>query len=274
MNEQQQTPQDPRFHASNLAEQGQAPAEGEPRETSAEGGASSKAAATNKVTLFGGSRFGRWFDNFWYHYKVQTLIALFLLVAITVCVVQCAARPKKPDVSICYAGYADLRPTTSNSVARDMETALTTMAQTALDKDSARAEMVHYLIRPDATDAAAKSLTQTNLSNLRTELDVANSYIFLMDEALYNSYTVTEKGAHYMAEVQAYLPENSAGLEITADGRGVYLRSTPLSLLPGFSELPQDTVLCLRVGFSVSGTNSKTYPRAEALFRLLLTPGQ
>ena len=42
-------------------------------------------------------------ENFWYHYKWQTIIGVFFLVTITVCTVQCA-RNSDADVMIMYAG--------------------------------------------------------------------------------------------------------------------------------------------------------------------------
>jgi hypothetical protein len=236
--------------------------------------ASQKASDAHEVTLLGGSRFGRWLDNYWYHYKVPTLIGLFLVVTVIFCIVQCASKPKDPDFTICYAGSADLRPTASNTIAADMEAALSDDVCEIIGEKDATISIVNYLIRIGATDASVKSLTATNLENLVNELNVANSYLFLLDEELYNRYTVTSSGANYMAEVAPYLGDNST-VELTSDGRGVYLRSTYLATLPGFAELPDDTVLCLRVKFSVSGSlnsskQDKLYARQESLFRRML----
>ncbi len=49
--------------------------------------------------------FGEKFKNFWYHYKVHTIIAAFLVVFIAVATVQCATR-KKYDYEVMYFAYA------------------------------------------------------------------------------------------------------------------------------------------------------------------------
>ncbi len=41
--------------------------------------------------------------NFWYHFKVQTIIALFLAVALAICVHQCASKPNYDAEVILYS---------------------------------------------------------------------------------------------------------------------------------------------------------------------------
>ena len=49
------------------------------------------------------SGFFAWLDNFWYHYKWHSLIALFLVFAITVCTLQMCDK-ESYDIHILYAG--------------------------------------------------------------------------------------------------------------------------------------------------------------------------
>ena len=233
-----------------------------------------KMSPQGEVSLFGNSRFGKWFDNFWYHYKWQTLIALFLVVTLTVCVVQCAMRPDTPDTYICYAGAKDLRPTSTNTTAQDLQTSMATLAGEALEKEDATAIAFHYLIVTNSDNPSTQNLSLSNIESLKAQLDVAGSFLFLMDEALYNIYSVNASGDHYMTDVAPYLKDGSV-VETTPDGRGVYLRSTPLASLPGFCDLPSDTILCLRVEFSISGSMSAAkraeyYKQQEAIFSHLI----
>ena len=233
-----------------------------------------KYSEQGEVSLFGNTKFGKWLDNFWYHYKVQTLIVIGLLVVVAICIGQCAARPGHPDAYLCYAGAKDIRPTSQNTTALDMETSLEGQINGALGMEGASATVFHYLIVHGSENATTQNLSLTNIETLKAQLDVAGSYIYLLDPILYNTYTVTAGGAHYMTEVAPYLKDGST-VELTPDGRGVYLGSTPLYALPGFSNLPYDTVLCLRIEFTISGSmtakeREKFYDKQEQIFSYML----
>ena len=46
----------------------------------------------------------RWLDNFWYHHKWATIAALFLVIVLTVCVLQMCSREEKGDITVVTAG--------------------------------------------------------------------------------------------------------------------------------------------------------------------------
>lgn len=56
-----------------------------------------------KAELKSQSRFLKWLDNFWYHYKWQTLAAVFILFVVAVCVGQCSSV-KKSDMTVSFGG--------------------------------------------------------------------------------------------------------------------------------------------------------------------------
>ena len=49
------------------------------------------------------SRFLRWLDNIWYHYKWFIIVGVFAIVTLAVCLAQCSKR-ETHDVTITYAG--------------------------------------------------------------------------------------------------------------------------------------------------------------------------
>lgn len=51
------------------------------------------------------SRFIKWLDNYWYHYKWPTIIVAFFLLVGAVCFTQCASK-EKYDLVVCYTGDA------------------------------------------------------------------------------------------------------------------------------------------------------------------------
>ncbi len=57
------------------------------------------------------SGFLKWLDNFWYHYKWQTIFVLFFALVLTVSVVQCSNN-EQGDLVIGYAGNYDMLNTT------------------------------------------------------------------------------------------------------------------------------------------------------------------
>ena len=46
--------------------------------------------------------FGEWIKNFWYHYKVHTLLTLFLATAIAIGITQCVTRPRYDAEVVLY----------------------------------------------------------------------------------------------------------------------------------------------------------------------------
>lgn len=213
-------------------------------------------------------RFAIWCENVWYHYKVPIIIALVLIVALSVCIVQCAKRKPTPDYILCYAGEASLLPTKNNTIAADM----TASAESLLESGGQR---IGNGIRIDSFQvrkgAALDSYNQSNIENLQSELNLATAYLYLLSEHTFEVYTATQ-GGRYVVPVAEYLPADST-VETTPDGYGVYLRSTPAASLPGFRDLPDDTVLCLRIPYAaLSHGNSarQQFDRSEALFRAML----
>lgn len=213
-------------------------------------------------------RFAIWCENVWYHYKVPIIIALVLIVALSVCIVQCAKRKPTPDYILCYAGEASILPTKNNTIAADM----TASAESLLESSGQR---IGNGIRIDSFQvrkgAALDSYNQSNIENLQSELNLATAYLYLLSEHTFDVYTTTQ-GGRLVVPVAEYLPADST-VEITPDGYGVYLRSTPAASLPGFCDLPDDTVLCLRIpyaAFSHGNSARRHFDRSEALFRAML----
>ena len=59
-------------------------------------------------------------ENFWYHYKWQTLISIFIAVVLAVLITQCATRPKY-DFSVIYFSYTPAIDTQTAPIAKYFE---------------------------------------------------------------------------------------------------------------------------------------------------------
>lgn len=217
--------------------------------------------------------FLKWLENYWYHYKVPTIAVLLAVVILVVCSVQFCNKAPEGDIKLVYGGEASLRPTASNKPAEEMITALGEYAPKMENGETATFDIYAYQIFM-GDYIPSPSANQDNISGLQFELDAGNAFLFLLDEAVYNTYTVNASGDRYVVPVASYLAEGSEA-EVTPDGYGVYLRSLPIYQHPAFSSLPADTVLCLRVSFTFSNMlgasqTEKIYPLYEDLFRKLI----
>ncbi len=239
-----------------------------------------------EVNPLGRGRAGKWFENFWYHYKFPTIAAVFLIVVIIVCAVQCASKPKDPTFNICYAGSLNIGTAMSGDIATQhamRDTILPAVSVIAEEDDTAKAgELISifgYLIDDDSEYEAVRANSPEGKNNLRAELDTANTFIFLIAEDVYDVYAFSpsDRNSSYMVYLKdntKFLPAGNTSLELTSDGYGVYLRSTPLADMAGFCDLPEDTILCLRTSFSLfrpdTKKNADIYAQNEDLFRFML----
>lgn len=213
-------------------------------------------------------RFAIWCENVWYHYKVPIIIALVLIVALSVCIVQCAKREPTPDYILCYAGEASLLPTKNNTVAADMAASAESLLESSGQRIGNGIRIDNWQVRKGA---ALDSYNKDSIQSLQNELSTPIAYLYLLSEHTFDVYTTTQ-GGRLVVPVAEYLPADST-VEITPDGYGVYLRSTPAASLPGFCDLPDDTVLCLRIpyaAFSHGNSARQQFDRSEALFRAML----
>ena len=217
--------------------------------------------------------FGKWLENFWYHYKVPFIAILLALVIVIVCSVQFCNKAPEADIKLVYGGEASLRPTSSEMPAENMVAALEGYGIQTNKGENATFDVYAYQIFM-GDYIPSQSANQDNIEGLQFELDAGNAFLFLLDEKVYNTYTANASGDRYVVPVASYLSADSTA-EVTPDGYGVYLRSLAIYQLPAFSSLPADTVLCLRVSFTFSNMlgASKTeeiYPLYEELFRRLI----
>ncbi len=228
-----------------------------------------------EINPLGSSKAGKWLENFWYHYKFHTIVAVILIFSITICMVQCFMK-KTPDFYICYAGPADLRATsdTTTNIGYNLRSELAPYAKAVTGKEEVNIELVSYII---GDNIELTSYYQDNISLLQDELNTANCFIFLMDEALYNKYAFTPaERTPYMQPAASLLPEGTRSTEtqyrLTADGYGIYLHTTALKTVPGFSSLPEDTILCLRIPsvFKTGKKDVQIYKNNTALIKNLL----
>ena len=219
-------------------------------------------------------------ENYWYHYKWHTLAALFVLIVTVVIIVQCSSR-QSYDVYILYAGDKAISTSKSNPERQKFLNSFGGVTSD-FDKDGEINVGFKHLYSPDEEELERLAelekkgegeipyrLISQDKSSLDSLLMQSEYYLLLLDKAVFDSYS--EKGR--IASVLPYLPEGFDGNVVQgADGAtGVYLKDTDFYKLEGICELPEDTVVCLRLlgGMATEKDWARFYESAEVFKRIV-----
>lgn len=227
------------------------------------------------------SPFLRWLDNFWYHYKWHTLIALFFVLLITVSSVQ-MCKKNSFDIYIMYAGQHDVKRT-SNTGITEYETLLQGLNKHAHDFDADGKTSVSFLPLFLPSGEEIKEITKEdgvevntavikdNSEIFNTNIVYSNYYLCILSKSLYETYRV-------ISDVEIFVPLASyvEGTDATLYAKdAILLSSTPLGQSAGFADFPEDTVICLRntteVSQNLTGAKSREhFENAETVLKRML----
>lgn len=216
-------------------------------------------------------------ENFWYHYKWHTVVALFLIAVIIICSVQCGTK-EKYDIYISYAGSREVKMTAADGDKSEYEELLTSLRAVAPDENgdgrtSVSLRTLWLLTQAEQTALAEKlreegkgeeinyTLLRENSEVYQNSILLGDYYLWFMSESLYLENR-EQGGSPLFADLREYV----GGAEVTyLDSSAVYLSSTAFGRLPGLSSMPEGTVICLRRrSESPFGGNKKT---AEGYYR-------
>ena len=218
-----------------------------------------------------------WLENFWYHYKIQTIIVAAAVVFLTVVGIQFATK-QSYDLYVLYAGPANINDASaSNAIAKKMEEGF---SEAAGDSDLKTTVQSFVWVNSRLIEEYKKSDVAVNAAQnrkaLQTILDAIASgqySIMLLDPEIYED--VRDKGAlEKLSDVLGYEVEGAL------DEYGVRLSDTAFGRdHAGFRELPSDTVLCVRNlqnGFSLVGqsTGDEKWDRQLDIFRAMMNYGR
>ncbi len=226
-----------------------------------------------------------WLENYFYHYKWHTVIALVLILAVVLCSVQMCAKTSY-DTYIMYAGGTDIRMTAKDGDISDFQKLTSAFKQYSSDFDGDGEHNVSFLnlympsedeIRDveENTDSEVNlTLVSQNNETLWQHMYYGAYQICFLSEHLYTKWT-EEVESTPLAEISPYLPEGST-LEVAKGGFGVYLASSPLYEKAGFNLLGSDTVICIRRMSLMSEAfgredNLENFKRSEEVLRLMLS---
>ncbi len=224
-----------------------------------------------------------WFDNFFYHYKWHTIVALIAIFAIVVCTVQMCSKTSY-DLYIMYAGSDSISTAASESDSSEYEKLVSAMKQYTPDFNEDGESHVNilnlYIPSNKAVEDMANDVDQLTLNRILSDRETFRENIY------YGSYQICFIADHLLleytkegmlspfADITPYIPEGKS--YETLNGCGVYLRSTPLYEKAGFNLMAEDTVICIRKLSEVSTTffrgdeNKENFRRSEEVLRNLL----
>ena len=240
-------------------------------------------------------RFRTWLDNYIYHYKWHTIIALFLVFTVTVCSVQMCDK-ESYDVYVVYAGGYQVSKLVTDGDVAEFVTFSKSLNRAADDYNGDGKVTVSldslFMLTADEIKATNDKLkeegsdqqvqTQLISQNFKTMNDrmlYSEYYVCLMSESVFKHYSA--KADHMFADLTKYV---NSGTEVKylddgKDTTAIYLSSTGFKNLPVLYDLPKDTVIALR-GFSeVSNTfdakdNRENYRRSEEFIRSMINYGK
>ena len=193
------------------------------------------------------SKFLRWLDNYWYHYKWPTIFVAIAVLAVIIIVAQMSER-KEYDFQYVYAGPVTL--STQDTAA--MGEVLGGLADQERFPSPEVAVTAYYLkaqSQMTADDGYTAQLLQSNRDAFGGQILSGNALIFFMDPLFYAEQGEAALG---LLKVRDYLPDVPDGALVGE--YGLRLDATVLYGHECFRRLPGDTVVCLRTAVSVQAS--------------------
>lgn len=201
-------------------------------------------------------------QNFWYHYKWHSIVAVIVVIAILICSLQLCGR-KKYDAYILYAGSRTIGRTASDGDA-EIVTMNSSLNRIAEDFDGNGKILVnftnYYFLTPEEaanTPDLNDALLASDQKALSSVLEHSEYYLMFISVGVYEQY-------HKVGDEELFIDltsfaSHNPGVSFYAPN-AIYLSSTDASRLPVLEDLPEDTLICIRQP-SVMGGKSKEHKK-------------
>lgn len=198
------------------------------------------------------SKSEKW-DNFWYYYKWHVVVAIFLIIAITITTCQFITRTEY-DIHIAYAGDYAFSRTSEGNKSSTFGTVVSSFGRVVGDIDGNGEVNVVFkdmLILSDEK-MSGDDIDNTTYSRVIQDRSQLNSvliesydsfYILFLSEEVYNANRVINN-IEIFDDLSEY--EGRGGAILTEKKDAIYLNSIGAHILPGLSDLPEDTVIVIK----------------------------
>ncbi len=223
------------------------------------------------------NKFLKWLDNFWYHYKWPTIGIVFAFFVVLICTLQMCEK-EKVDAYVMYGGpdtleggklanfRAALRAVIPEDFNDDGEKYVEVVSNFIMSEDEIKAAKLEANKNETVNDFYIDPAFMAQNKQKFDNLIVAGEYsVCFLSPYLYEEVKAAN-GFMPLSEIFDTVPESAI------DEYGIRLSETEFgSYFPGVSELPSDTVLCMRrIGTLSSllnkGSTEKEYEKSMKLF--------
>ncbi len=222
------------------------------------------------------SKFSKWLDNYWYHYKWITIGAAFLIIVLIVGIFQ-ATEKKKEDVTILYSGRYQLS-------AREVESIRNVFNAVMPEDFDGNGEKYTGIVEYQIYSEEQIKEIEAETDEVGVHFDVNNQHNTTNYGAFYD-YVKVGESAICLLDPWLYKELNNYGRLLpiaTALGdscgyeegvNGVYLEDTALyKEYSALRALPADTVICfLRQPVLGKIANDESYQNEIEMLRAILT---
>ena len=232
------------------------------------------------------SPFGAKIENFFYHYKWHTIVALFLVFAIVVCSLQMCSKTEY-DVHIMYAGGKDVKKTAADGDISEYQKLNSAILQytTDFNGDGSKSSNLLTLFIPSSAELdeiAGNSTLEVNTALVMDNMNILEQNVLyseyvvcLLSEDLFLEYC--DKDLQLFAPIAPYTNGNAEDYGFVNE-YGIKIGSTELYGKAGMKLLPEDTVICIRVYSDVyskfnKAENEENYRRSQELLKSMLANG-
>ncbi len=222
-------------------------------------------------------------ENFWYHYKWHTLIALFLIFTLLICTLQMCSRPKY-DVHVLYAGghYVDRK--SQNGDIPPYNVLHSSLSLFTSDFDGSGSVSLALDVKYVLSDSEIAKLEATlepgeelpyaalmsNAESLASLMSYSEYYLCLFSPAVYEQYKTIGDLSRF-APLESYVHED-VSVEYYSE-YAIKLATLDAYSLPGLCDLPDDTLVCLRRTGEVfdSGRSAEAFRRSSQTLAEILS---
>ncbi len=233
----------------------------------------------------------RWLDNFWYHHKWATIATLFIVVVLTVCVLQMCSREEEGDVKIVTAGPYGFF--TDEATLTNLKNCLSTYIAADHNGNGVKDITVFsYTVYSEEETIALESQVDENGEPLGYKVDryqntqeykgfsqyitTGNASVLFLSPWLAGEYAASSNVLVNVSEMLDAAPQN--GVFVTRENGsavcyGIKLQETALWRENSAvrAALPENTVICLMApGLLGNNSDEDAYNHAVEFFKALI----
>ena len=211
--------------------------------------------------------------NFWYHYKWHSVVAIALVFAITVCSLQFCTK-ESYDIHIFYAGNKTIGRTSTDGDVAEIATINSSLKKIIEDFDNDKEKTLNFSNYYFLSDSEMNDLDISSdysyitgdRNTLTSVLQHSEYYLCFISPAVYEEYN--ENGdIDLFLSLEEY-KESYPEIEYYAYN-AIKLSSVDFYNMPGISNLPRDTLICIKTPGALASKSKEHQAHVENAFTVL-----